>query len=82
MVDLAKVGAHYAVSSLFQEYSEPAKIYSYEVDVQDYERRSEGAVVWAGRAGVRAGITNQTRDVVFGVSIWATTTSPPVSAIS
>jgi alpha-amylase/alpha-mannosidase (GH57 family) len=68
MVDLAKVGAHFAVSSLFGEDSHPSKIYSYEVDVRDYERRSEGAAqMLVGRTGVSAGITHQTRDVVFGV---------------
>ena len=68
MVDLAKVGAHYAVSSLFEEYSQPARIYSYEVDVKDHERRSDGAAqMLVGRAAVHAGITHQGRDVVFGV---------------
>jgi hypothetical protein len=68
MVDLAKVAAHYAVSSLFEDYAHPAHIYSYEVDVHDYERRSEGAAqMVVGRATVRAGITGQDRTVTFGV---------------
>jgi alpha-amylase/alpha-mannosidase (GH57 family) len=36
MIDLKKVSAHYAVSSLFEDYIEKTRIYSYDVDREDY----------------------------------------------
>ena len=38
MVDLAKVGAHYAVSSLFDAYEDEDRIFSYAVKREDLHR--------------------------------------------
>jgi len=51
MVNLEKVGAHYAVSSLFEEYGERTPVYCYSVDREDYRSFSAGKVRLAvGRA--------------------------------
>ncbi|MFQ6079504.1 MAG: DUF3536 domain-containing protein, partial [Thermodesulfobacteriota bacterium] len=53
MVDLVKVGAHYAMSSLFREYGEKASIYCYTVDQDDYQGAEAGrAKLVVGRARV------------------------------
>ncbi len=44
MVDLAKVGAHYAVSSVFEDYAPTQEIFCYTVD------RHHGATLQAGRS--------------------------------
>ncbi|MFH1062697.1 MAG: DUF3536 domain-containing protein [Candidatus Omnitrophota bacterium] len=42
MLDLKRVAAHYAVSSLFNDYDPIAKIYSYEVQSSDQEKMQAG----------------------------------------
>ena len=42
MVDLEKVGAHYAVSSLFEEYGEVTRIYCYDVERMEYRSSRQG----------------------------------------
>src|SRR5205814_4418665 len=42
VVTLEKVGAHYALSSLFRTYDEQTQIYCYRVDCDDYKLLSEG----------------------------------------
>ena len=37
MVDWEQVGAHYAISSLFENYPEQAKIYCYRTERKDYQ---------------------------------------------
>jgi hypothetical protein len=56
-LDLEKVGAHYAVSSLFKEYGEAARIFCYKADRQEYQ------IAEAGRARLatgRARLTSET----------------------
>ncbi|MGH9399519.1 MAG: DUF3536 domain-containing protein [Thermoanaerobaculia bacterium] len=48
-VDLDRVGAHYAVSSLFEDYGDRTRIYCYEVEREDF------AVVPSGRARLAFG---------------------------
>ncbi|HUF53371.1 MAG TPA: DUF3536 domain-containing protein [Dehalococcoidia bacterium] len=68
IVDLPKVAAHYAVSSLFEAYEEQNRIYCYEIAVQDRVHDSEGAAQLAvGRADVRSVITRESGDYSFGV---------------
>ncbi|HUF19093.1 MAG TPA: DUF3536 domain-containing protein, partial [Thermoanaerobaculia bacterium] len=68
IVDLAKVGAHYAVSSLFENYPEHSRIYCYDVqreDLQIFEAgRSRTAV---GRLKVTSLITRQSASLSFGL---------------
>jgi alpha-amylase/alpha-mannosidase (GH57 family) len=42
MIDLKKVGVHYAVSSLFEDYPENTSIYCYSVTRRDYQRMQIG----------------------------------------
>jgi alpha-amylase/alpha-mannosidase (GH57 family) len=58
MVDLNKVGAHYAVTSLFDDYDDDERIYCYEVAREDERRSASGrARLIIGRARVRSVIT-------------------------
>ncbi|HUT51981.1 MAG TPA: DUF3536 domain-containing protein [bacterium] len=68
MIDLTKVGAHYAVSSLFEEYPERTGIYSYGVELSDYRREEAGrARMVVGRARFSSRITLESADLEFGV---------------
>ena len=67
-IDLQKVGAHYAVSSLFEPYNHEAKIYCYTVQREDYKVLNEGRTRLAlGRARVTSEITWDSAQVTFGV---------------
>jgi alpha-amylase/alpha-mannosidase (GH57 family) len=58
MIDLTKVGVHYAVSSLFEEYGEKNSIYCYDVTREDYEMHQSGVRKLAvGRCEVTSAIT-------------------------
>ena len=60
MVDLAKVGAHYAISSLFEEYEKHARIYCYNVEVEDYQSTECGKTrLVAGRAWISSVISQE-----------------------
>ncbi|HKG22326.1 MAG TPA: DUF3536 domain-containing protein, partial [Blastocatellia bacterium] len=67
-VGLLRVGAHYAVSSLFNDYEETATVYSYTIKREHHERRETGRQRLAtGRASVRSNITWDERAVGFAV---------------
>ncbi|HKI00366.1 MAG TPA: DUF3536 domain-containing protein [Thermoanaerobaculia bacterium] len=68
IVDLPKVAAHYAVASLFEDFSNPARIYCYSVE------RENGRTFRAGRSRLTVGrmratseVTGKTARYVFGV---------------
>ena len=68
MVDLHKVGAHYAVSSLFEDYGDRARIFCYDVDREDFRVQTSGNTkLVLGRARVTSGITRNTALLSFGV---------------
>ncbi len=68
VVDLSKVGAHYAVSSLFESYPDQAEIYCYRVDREDYLLLPSGKKRLAlGRATITSNITLESARVTFGV---------------
>jgi alpha-amylase/alpha-mannosidase (GH57 family) len=68
MVDLTKVAAHFAVSSLFEEYGEHAEVYCYHVDLEDYQTSTAGKPKLAlGRARVTSAITRESDILSFGV---------------
>jgi alpha-amylase/alpha-mannosidase (GH57 family) len=68
MVDLTKVTAHFAISSIFEQYGEQAEIYCYHVDIEDYQTSECGkAKLAAGRAGVTSAITRESGNMSFGV---------------
>ncbi len=67
MVDLIKVGAHYAVSSLFEEYAKKDKIFRYFVDRKDYQFSEVGiAKLSAGRVRITSEVTREAVTVNFG----------------
>ena len=68
IVDLEKVGAHYAMSSLFKEYGEKASIYCYTVDQDDYRSYEAGRTkLVVGRVTVASEITGESAKLCFGV---------------
>jgi hypothetical protein len=68
MVDLEKVGAHYAVSSLFEEYGANTRIYCYDVERKDYRTSRQGKLrVVVGQAKVTSEITWASDQITFGV---------------
>jgi alpha-amylase/alpha-mannosidase (GH57 family) len=67
-LDLVKVGAHFAFSSLFEEYDEHAQIYCYAVAKEDYRKiATEDASVAIGRIHVASEITEETEFLNFCV---------------
>ena len=67
-LDLVKVGAHYAFSSLFEEYEERAQIYCYAVAKEDYRKiATEEASIAVGRIHVASEITEESQSLVFSV---------------
>ncbi len=67
MLDLEKVGAHYAVSSLFATYPKQAKIYCYAVDQEDYQFSEVGVAKLAmGRVRITSEITREAVTLNFG----------------
>jgi hypothetical protein len=68
MIDLPKVGAHYAVASLFERRREGSRIPGYEVEREDYRYVDAGrARLAVGRARVRSRITREEELLTFGV---------------
>ena len=68
MVDLTRVMAHYAVSSLFEEYSEKSRINCYLIDNEDYQTTDCGKTRLAvGRSKVTSEITGESAVLSFGV---------------
>jgi alpha-amylase/alpha-mannosidase (GH57 family) len=68
VVDLEKVGAHYAISTLFEEYQEKATIYGYTVGRESFRVLQEGQRRLAlGIASVSSNITTESEPISFGV---------------
>ena len=68
MVDLEKVGAHYAVSSLFEDYGQNTRIYCYDVERMEYRTSRQGKLrVVLGQAKVVSEITWESDQITFGV---------------
>jgi alpha-amylase/alpha-mannosidase (GH57 family) len=68
VVDLNKVGAHYAISSLFETYPEEIDIYSYWVKRIEYHAREAGKLRLAvGTAQLVSKITEDSQTLTFGV---------------
>ncbi len=67
-VDLLKVGVHYAISSLFEDYQKDDRIYCYAVHREDYRVSEVGKAKLAiGRIRVSSQITLSTDTISFGV---------------
>jgi len=68
VVDLHKVVAHYAVSSLFEPYDERPRVYCYDIEREDYQMVEMGATKLAvGRVRVNSEITWESALLSFGV---------------
>ncbi|UJR80458.1 DUF3536 domain-containing protein [Sandaracinus amylolyticus] len=68
MVDLRKVGAHFAASSLFEEYRARERVFGFEVDVIDREEARAGqARMSIGRMEVRSRVTQASEDLEYAV---------------
>jgi hypothetical protein len=67
-VDLRKVGAHYAISSVFEQYPEEARIYCYSVKRLDLRAFDAGRLrMIVGRARFTSDITQEAGHLTFGV---------------
>src|SRR5262249_46360989 len=65
-VDLKKVAAHYAISSLFKPYAEQARIYCYSVERADRHSLEAGPMkLGLGRARFTSEITHESEQLVF-----------------
>jgi hypothetical protein len=68
VVNLEKVGAHYAITSLFERYEDRARIYAYSVEQEDYHLSESGRLrMLIGRARFTSEITQDTDTLSFGV---------------
>ncbi|AKX94621.1 glycoside hydrolase [Moorella thermoacetica] len=67
MVDLLKVGAHYALCSLYETYDQHSRIFCYDVYREDYQNRLAGTARLAvGRAQVTSQITQESIKISYG----------------
>src|SRR4029078_7461928 len=67
-VDLEKLAAHYAISSMFKPYPDQARIYCYSVDHGDYQTFEAGRMrLSLGHARFTSEITRESEQFVFGV---------------
>lgn len=66
IIDIKKVGVHFAVSSLFETYAEITKIYCYVVSIEDYQKIEAGRMRLAiGRILVTSEITGKSERMIF-----------------
>ena len=67
-IDLEKVGAHYAISSIFRSYPEEGRIFCFNVKRVSHEVFNSGrGRVAIGRARIHSRITEETEEVCFAV---------------
>jgi len=70
-VDLKKVCAHYAASSLFEDYGETTQIFCYHTEQKDYRVSEAGrAKLAVGEAVITSEITLESDTLCFGVLHW------------
>jgi len=67
MIDLIKVGAHYAVSTIFEEYEEQTDIFSFRAYREDFQKLQAGQIkLTVGRVLVVSTITREAELISFG----------------
>jgi alpha-amylase/alpha-mannosidase (GH57 family) len=67
-IDLNRVGAHIAVSSLFQQYRDQTEVYCYSANIEAYNRIDAGIQTLAtGRATVQSNILLEKHPIDFAV---------------
>jgi len=68
MLDLLRVGGHYAISSLFEDYPESTRIYCYTADSERYDRMEVGKLRLAiGKTRIKSEITWEEEPISFAV---------------
>jgi len=68
VIDIGKVCAHYAASSLFEDFPEELKMYCFTIRQEAYTREIRGEKKLAvGRVVIRSEITREERDMSFAV---------------
>lgn len=68
MIDTKKVGVHYAVSSIFEDYPDRTGIYCFTVTREDYHRKESGRIkIAVGRVSIRSDIVKETERLSFCV---------------
>jgi hypothetical protein len=68
MVNLPKVAAHYAISSLFEPYDKQAKVYCYTVESEESSHEDAGKMKLAlGHARVISDVTHESATLAYGV---------------
>jgi alpha-amylase/alpha-mannosidase (GH57 family) len=68
VVDLLRVGAHYAMTSLFEQYASRTNMYSYTVNTDQYDLKEAGRLrLVVGRAMVRSKDTWEQAHICFTV---------------
>ena len=71
VIGLLHVGAHFAISSLFEEYSRSADVYAYTVQTEGYETfKGKGQKLAVGRARIRSKMTWEEQDIEFCVLLF------------
>jgi len=72
IVTLPRLGAHYAVSSLFNPYEEQSRIYCFKVDREDYKKQESGrTILIVGKARFSSVITMDSGLLTFVVLFFA-----------
>jgi alpha-amylase/alpha-mannosidase (GH57 family) len=67
-VGLTEVMAHYAISSLFEDYGKQTRVYCFSVDLEDYSSSQAGrAKLAVGRARITSEVTQESSTLSFGV---------------
>ncbi len=68
MLDMKDVGAHYALSSMFQDIGERSSIYAYSATREDYRSfQVGGSRLVIGRATVTSEVSRESSSLCFGV---------------
>jgi len=67
-IDLLRVGAHYGISSIFEEYPEHAKLFCYDAISQVYEKTEAGRLKLAiGKTNIVSDVSWDERTISFAV---------------
>ncbi len=70
-LDLEKVSAHYALSSLFEDYAEEARVFCYQAEQESYTMEEAGKTKLAlGRTNLTSEITGESARFCFGLLHW------------
>jgi alpha-amylase/alpha-mannosidase (GH57 family) len=67
-IDMSRVAAHYAITSIFDSYGDQTRIYCYRADREDYKSTTSGKMRLAiGRSRFTSEITRESSTLNFGV---------------